>query len=415
MGRETIILNAPARFTHGSSRMDHEDPLERPATSGVGARCDAFFSRDPRIGPALGTKPAPRALRLRAPFASMVDGAMSRRQAALLESHAAVSHVATVGERPRTTSRSSLQHGGGSTSGGGSSSRGRGGGHKDAVIYELRGEVERLRSSRGASGGGGGGGGGSSGRPYTSGGARPSTSSGGGGGSSSLSKLGSGRDGMGGGSGGTTGFQFKGPGATIPGIGTEAPAARAPLANPAFGANLFMHQVCGSWRPPHELGLPVPQPPGYRGEHGPAAREKRWPAAASRAPADAIGAPSGVPEHTIGGGGGAVPYASGSSFHAPAPTTFARRDPGYAPQPSAASFEGGGESVPWVPKQQQQQQQGGRPATGATPRGVHDGHGWRGAGSLKAMWSHGTAAGTLRHPSGPKRRSTGFGGSRVRH
>ena len=394
--------------------MDHEDPLERPATSGVGARCDAFFSRDPRIGPALGTKPAPRPLRLRAPFASMVDGAMSRRQAALLESHAAVSHVATVGERPRTSSRSSLQHGGDLSTSGGSSRGSRGGGHKNAVIYELRGEVERLRSSRGGSSGGGGGGGGGSGRPFTSG----STSGGGGGGgsgggSSSLSKLGSGRDGMGGGGPphGTTGFQFKGPGATIPGLGTTAPAAPAPLLNPAFGANLAMHQVCGSWRPPHELGLPVPQPPGYRGEHGPAARGKRWPAAASRAPADAIGAPSGVPEHTIGCGGGAVPYASGSSFHAPAPMTFARRDPGYAPQPSAASFEGGSESVPWVPKQQQQQQQQQQQAT---PRGVHDGHGWRGAGSLKAMWSHGTAAGTLRHPSGPKRRSTGFGGSRVR-
>ena len=49
-------------FSHGCSLYDNTDPLSRPATSGPGKRCEAYFTADPRIGPAWRAKPSLRQL-----------------------------------------------------------------------------------------------------------------------------------------------------------------------------------------------------------------------------------------------------------------------------------------------------------------------------------------------------------------
>lgn len=188
-------------FSHGCSLYDNTDPLSRPATSGPGKRCEAYFTADPRIGPAWRAKPSLRQLPLHTPYAIGAPGPVRPAPGS------GAAYGATIGRRPST--RGSM-----------SWSRGHGWQH-DGRAGELLRRDSHSRCSRHSRGGGDGGR--SLGHQRRAAARRAQQV-------------------------GTT---------SLRGLGTQAAPNPPPLVNPIFGANITMHQVTGNSRPPLELGHPV--------------------------------------------------------------------------------------------------------------------------------------------------------------
>ena len=183
-------------FSHGCSLYDNSDPLSRPATSGPGKRCDAYFTADPRIGPAWRAKPTLRQLALHTPYAIGAPGPVRSAPG----SDAA--YGATIGRRPSTR--------------GMSWSRGHGWKH-DARVEDPR-RKSRCCDSRDNDKGDR-----SQGHQHRA---------------------------------ATRRAQQVG-GTSLRGLGTQAAPIPPPLVNPKFGANITMHQMTGNSRAPLELGHPV--------------------------------------------------------------------------------------------------------------------------------------------------------------